>query len=327
MVGGRMLPTIFSKFDMKQFGALKGRSTTHALVDITHQLHQALDDSNSARCLFIDFAKAFDRVDHTIALKKLSAIGVDHMTLQWLHSFLLNRRQRVKIGNVTSSWLSLTEGMPQGTWLGAYVFLALIKDLHADTSLHKFVDDVTAAEVIAPSTHSQMQHVADQINQWSQTNHLLLNMKITKELLFGPAQKQPPPLISINNAYAERVRSFNLLSVYISDILCWDEHINAVCSKANKRLFFLKLLKRSSATSDDLLLYYKSVIRPVVEYAFPVWQSSLTSEQKDRLETIQRRALLTGTGSSDYESQCVLSNLEPITVRLDNLSRSFFNRL
>jgi hypothetical protein len=153
-------------------------------------------------------------------LKKLSAIGVDHMTLQWLHSFLLNRRQRVKIGNVTSSWLSLTGGMPQGTWLGPYVFLALINDLQADTSLYKFVDDVTAAEVIATSTHSQMQHVVDQINQWSQTNHLLLNMKKTKELLFGPAQKQPSPLISINNAYAERVRSFKLLGVYISDTLC-----------------------------------------------------------------------------------------------------------
>jgi hypothetical protein len=123
----------------------------------------------------------------------------------------------------------------------------------------------------------QRQHVADQINQWSQANHLLLNMKKTKELLFGPAQKQPPPLISVNNVYAERVRSFKLLGVYISDSLCWDEHINAVCSKANKRLFFLKLLKRSTATSDEQLQYHKSVIRPVVEYACPVWQSSLTS--------------------------------------------------
>jgi hypothetical protein len=83
-----------------------------------------------------------------------------------------------------------------------------------------------------------MQHVADQINQWSQANHILLNMKKTKELLFGPVQKQPPPLISVNNAYAERARSFKLLGVYIfSDSVCWDEHISAVCSKGNKRLY------------------------------------------------------------------------------------------
>jgi hypothetical protein len=57
------------------------------------------------------------------------------MTLHWLHSFLLNRRQRVKIGKVTSSWLSLSEDMPQGTWLGPHVFLALINDLQADIPL------------------------------------------------------------------------------------------------------------------------------------------------------------------------------------------------
>jgi hypothetical protein len=86
-------------------------------------------------------------------------------------------------------------------------------------------------------------------------------------------------------------------------------------------------MKRSSVTSDDLLLYYKSVIRLVVEYACPVGQSSLTSEQKDRLEMIQRRALFTVTGSSDYELQCVLCYFKPIKMRLDNLLRSFFNRL
>jgi hypothetical protein len=79
--------------------------------------------------------------------------------------------------------------------------------------------------------------------------------------------------------------------------------------------------------SDDLLLYYKSVIRPVLEYACPVWQSGLTADQRDRLESIQRRALCLISGSSDYEMQCVLFDIEPIGVRLDNLARSFFRRI
>jgi hypothetical protein len=199
LVGRRLLPKIAPKFDERQFLARKGRSTTHALIDITHKVHQAIDDQNSARCLFIDFTKAFDHVDHTIVLKKLSAFGANHLILQWLHSFLYNGQQRVKIGNVTSRCTSLSGGMPQGTWLGPYVFLALIDDLHAVLPLHKFVDDVTATEVIVPSTASQMQQTADQITQWSNSNDMIINTKKTKEMLFGSIKKQPPPQIEFNH--------------------------------------------------------------------------------------------------------------------------------
>ena len=83
-------------------------------------------------------------------------------------------------------------------------------------------------------------------------------------------------------------------------------------------------MKRSSVACDDLLYYYKSIIRPVLEYACPVWQSGLTVEQRDRLESVQRRALRLISGSTDYELQCVLFGIEPISVRIDNLTRAFF---
>jgi hypothetical protein len=77
--------------------------------------------------------------------------------------------------------------------------------------------------------------------------------------------------------------------------------VNAVCAKSRTRLHFLKLLKLSSLAFDDLLHYYKYVIRPVIEYACPVWQSGLTIDQCGRVEFIQRRALHIISGSLDYE--------------------------
>jgi len=59
-----MLQKINGQFDKKQFGALKGRSTTHALVDMVHTWHKAVDDQKSVRIMFVDNAKAFDHVDH-----------------------------------------------------------------------------------------------------------------------------------------------------------------------------------------------------------------------------------------------------------------------
>jgi hypothetical protein len=144
-------------------------------------------------------------------------------------------------------------------------------------------------------------------------------------MLLGPVLQHPPSLITFDTGTVERVTSFKLLGITISNNFNWDEHVSEI-SANNKRLHFLKLLKRSSVTRDDLLLYYKTVIRPVIEYAScPVWhQSALTVEQRNRLETIQRRALYLISGSSDYEMQCVLCDIEPISVRLDNLARSFF---
>jgi hypothetical protein len=139
--------------------------------------------------------------------------------------------------------------------------------------------------------------------------------------------KNPPPLINFETGSVERVTSFKLLGLTITNNLNWDEHINAISVKAGRRLHFLKLLKRSSVACDDLLYYYKSIIRPVLEYACPVWQSGLTVEQRDRLESVQRRALHLISGSTDYELQCVLFDIEPMCVRIDNLARAFFYRI
>ena len=71
LIGRRLLPRIglIDNLDSKQFGALRGRSTTHALTAITHMWHQALDES--VRALFVDYSKAFDHVDHSTVQSKM----------------------------------------------------------------------------------------------------------------------------------------------------------------------------------------------------------------------------------------------------------------
>jgi len=59
------------------------------------------------------------------------------------------------------------------------------------------------------------------------------------------------------------------------------------------RLYLLKILQRSGLPQNDLLCFYKSVIRSVdiVEYGCVVWHHNLTTAQSDRLEALQKRAL------------------------------------
>jgi len=72
------------------------------LIDMLHHWSSALDNGKSARVLFVDFAKAFDHVDHSTVLQKLRNYGVPKFIIDWLASFLTHRQQRVKIANVYS---------------------------------------------------------------------------------------------------------------------------------------------------------------------------------------------------------------------------------
>ena len=115
-VGPWIMQQIADKLDDRQYGCIKGRSTTHELVELLHHWQQALDREESIRVLFIDYAKAFDHVDHSVVIKKLINLGVPDILIRWICSFLQNRQQRVKLSDVFSDWITLKGAMPQGTF-------------------------------------------------------------------------------------------------------------------------------------------------------------------------------------------------------------------
>jgi hypothetical protein len=321
-IGGWMLEIIGDKFDPKQFGGLKGRSTTHALIDILNNWHTAVDNKKSARVIFIDYAKAFDHVDHSLVLQKMKKMEIPEFIIQWMHSFLSDRKQRVKIGKNISDWLQLNGGMPQGTWIGLYIFLILINDLTTDDAqLHKYVDDVTMTEILERGKISSMQQTMNQVLSWSSKNLMNINYKKTKEMLLGAISKDSLPILHLNDKPIERVKSYKLLGLMITDKLNWNDNTSLICSKASKRLHFLKLLKRSAMPTTDLLYYYTAVIRPVLEYGSVVWHASITDKQSRQINSIQRRAeKIIGV------NQCA-GKLTPLKKRREQQSRKFFNTL
>jgi len=142
--------------DNRQYGALKKRLTMHGLVDMMHHWHSAVDTGQSVCIVFIDFTKAFDRVDHNVLMSKLVALHLPNTIVRWVHSYLLHRRQRVKVGHVLSDWLPQTAGMPQGSYLGPLTFAILIASLQPSCHVHKFIDDTTMTEVIPRGSGSCM---------------------------------------------------------------------------------------------------------------------------------------------------------------------------
>jgi len=124
-----------------------------------HHWHAAVDKGQSVRTVFVDFAKAFDHVDHNIFLHKLVALGLPDVIVRWMCAFLRDRRQRVKIGDVLSDWLQLAAGMSRGFYLGPLTFVILIDALRPGCLTHKYVDDTTMTEILDKSAVDQQHAV------------------------------------------------------------------------------------------------------------------------------------------------------------------------
>ena len=76
----------------------------------------------------------------------------------------------------------------------------------------------------------------------------------------------------------QRVETFKLLGIVVSNDLKWNPHIAYIIHKANSRLHFLRQLKRAAVPHHDMLHFYIAVIRSVLEYAVPVWHTGLTAD-------------------------------------------------
>jgi hypothetical protein len=267
-------------------------------------------------------------VDHGIFIKKLTSLfTIPNFITNWLHSFLLNRRQRIKIGDTVSQWVYLNGGLPQGSWLGPLIFILFINDLRTDTLLHKYIDDTTLSDIFNVADSGRMSRAVCQLKKWSETNHLNINIKKTKEMTLLETKCDHD--LVIDDVPIESVTSFKLLGVHIDSDLKWNSHIDAIFKKASTRLYFLKQLKRNSIQPLDLLYFYSSVIRPTLEYACPVWHTSITIAQSNKIELIQKRALSIIFGSfvfDEYDSFCVANNIQTLNDRRESLCKNFFNK-
>ena len=98
-------------------------STTTALVKICDDILESIEDNEVTLMVFLDFSKAFDTVNHRLLLEKLKIMGFEPSALDWVKSYLSNRYQMVKMGNTSSEWKLIKNGVPQGSILGPLYLL------------------------------------------------------------------------------------------------------------------------------------------------------------------------------------------------------------
>ena len=227
-----------------QHGFRCNRSCVTQLLNVFHDLGRALDSGNEIDLLYLDFAKAFDPVSHSKLLFKLKSFGISGQLLNWFADYLHNRKQRVVIEGVSSSFLNVKSGVPQGSVIdiGPLLFILYVNDLPevtTNSTVALFADDSKCYRAIqSPAGRDLLQTDLDSMHNWSISWQLKFN--VSKTLLLKVSRKRNSPTHSyhLNNQPVKIVANQVDLGVVVSNDLKWSLTLPAVLLKPTVCLVF-----------------------------------------------------------------------------------------
>ncbi|GJQ75100.1 hypothetical protein Trydic_g9711 [Trypoxylus dichotomus] len=168
-----------------QYGYRKNRGTIDLLERVADIVNGKLNEHKHVLCLFIDFSKAFDRINHDKLLKILEDLGIRGPLLDWFRCFLANRRFCVKVGNEVSSLRELRAGVPQGSILGPLLYLLYVNDVQhcfQDCKCFLYADDtlILAVHKDIKKAEQMLLREFHRFQLWAHQKDLLINTSKTK---------------------------------------------------------------------------------------------------------------------------------------------------
>lgn len=285
----------------QQFGFREGKSTENAITLLTKKIYKALDNSKPSLCLFLDLAKAFDTISHTLLLTSLEEVGIRGTALTLICSYLTNRKQCVEIDGTRSGFLKIEYGVPQGTILGPILFILYLNNLfeiNSEGTVISFADD-TAIFYESDTWNNLREKVQNDfinIKQWFDYKLLSLNFDKTVYIPFTSYNSTLPQFQSLqvkdedSNSFEISSKSHTkYLGLFIDCHLRWDNHINFITEKLRVHIHLFKFLKQV-LDIKYLRIIYMALVEPHIRYGIIGWGGVMNVYLK-KLELTQKRII------------------------------------
>ena len=308
-------------FSNKQFGFIGGRSTTLQLIHVLDMWTEILDQGGTLDTIYCDFMKAFDKVPHRRLIHKIKNYGITGNILDWIESFLSNRTQCVVLDNEKSNIAPVTSGIPQGSVLGPILFVLYINDMpevvDEKSEIFLLADDTKIFRKIESEADTiQLQKDIENLVKWSEIWPLRFHPDKCVSMTVSNKRSNPPVNRYYMGSTCLQISDCEKdIGVYIDNKISFDTHINNMIFKANR----VSAVVRNTfdhMNEDVFQLIFKGLIRPLLEYAAPIW-SPHTVYQKELIENVQRRAtkLIPGFYNLSYPERLRKLNMPTLSYR------------
>ena len=273
-----------------QHGFRSKKSCLTNLVEFLCFVTDSIDEGIPVDTIFLDFAKAFDKVPHKRLISKMKSLGISGKILDWVRSWLKDRMQRVCVREECSAWRRVTSGVPQGSVLGPVLFIIYVNDIDKNllNRLLKFADDTKLlGRARNKADYEAIQHDLDKLAQWSERWLMDFNVDKCKVMHFMPRNCTTTEKYVLNGRILESSNVEKDLGVVISSTLKSSAHCQSVYNKA---IAMLGLINRTIEYKDKttMLNLYKALVRPIVEYCSAAWSPHYLKDKK-LIERIQHR--------------------------------------
>ena len=302
--------------DHLQSAYKKSHSTTTALLNVTDDIYEALDDSEITLLILLDYSKAFDTANHRLILAKLRAAGFHDDALSWINSYLSNRQQKVKTDS-DSDWQSLKNGVPQGSILGPLLFTVLVSDISSTVTsgkYHTYADDQQWYLNFKPNNAITAFNTANtflnSMDNYSDRNCLKLNTEKTKYIVIGSKcnlkklSYNDLPLLKLKGDLIERKADVKNLGVVFDENMSWTNHINISVGKAYGRLKQAYKF-RNFLSLDSRFTLCETYILSLFNYGDVLFMN-MSICLKNKIQRVQNSCMryIFGLRKYDHISQC-----------------------
>ena len=280
----------------QQYGFIRHRNGIQQLLVILSNVHRTLDQKEEYDAVFLDFAKAFDRVSHLELLSRLGEFSSPQTKL-WFQSYLENRAIKVKIDNDLSTSHPLSAGVPQGSHLGPLLFAIYIDSLSsavAESDLYLFADDTTLGQ---SSTNTSLQQDLNNCHQWASRVGGSFNPSKSVSMRFYNDDVRTLHTASkctctipfrLDNGIIDNVNQHKHLGVILQSNMSWSAHTAHTMNTFRQRVSLLSFMS-PYLPPNTISILYKSYARPIIEYACEIWGVSLPTQDTTAIDKLQAR--------------------------------------
>ena len=266
-----------------QHGFRKNRSCLTQLIEHIDSVLKSLNEGLEVDVIYLDFSKAFDKVDHNILLAKLKCYGITGKVYQWIESFLRGRNQTVVVNGQKSHSVEVDSSVPQGTVLGPVFFIIYAIDMinaARNSKVLTFADDTKLIKAISKLLCKiLLEEDLTSIMQWSIANNMLLHedkFVVMNYCLNTSTLLRNLPFTAEARQYSTSEGKImdcspytRDLGIHVSNDCSWSYHISKIAIDARQMAGWVLGAFRDRSTLTMMTLY-KSLIRSKVEYCCPL---------------------------------------------------------